>query len=117
MADTKLTCKLDDIDPAFDSAGYPHDKFLAEISGCEVRNYDDCEKLLQIVRGAWQYADYWTVIGRKHVLATGGWSGNEELIGALRENFIFWSLCWHQSSRGGGYIFATSKEDCDDESR
>jgi len=43
-------------------------------------------------------------------LSTGGWSGNEEIIGALRSNFILWSLCWVQSRRGGHYILHLPKE-------
>jgi hypothetical protein len=38
-------------------------------------------------------------------LATGGWSGNEDLIDALSENSIVWSLTWCLSGRGGLYIF------------
>ena len=43
-------------------------------------------------------------------LSTGGWSGNEEIIEALRNNFILWSLCWVQSRRGGHYILHLPRE-------
>ena len=37
--------------------------------------------------------------------ATGGWSGNEDVIGALMENRAFWWTCWESSTRGGGFTF------------
>lgn len=37
--------------------------------------------------------------------ATGGWSGNEEIIGALARNVVFWACCWIVSLRGGYYEF------------
>lgn len=43
-------------------------------------------------------------------LSTGGWSGNEELIEALRKNRMFWISCWVQSRRGGHYIFEIRAE-------
>lgn len=48
---------------------------------------------------------------REYRLATGGWSGNESLIGALQENFVFWSLCWQMSERGGLYVFRIAIEE------
>lgn len=35
---------------------------------------------------------------------TGGWSGNEEIIGHLKQSF-FWLFCWQKSVRGGHYYF------------
>ena len=37
--------------------------------------------------------------------ATGGWSGNESLIGAFQQNHMAWHLAWVQSRRGGHFIF------------
>ena len=41
---------------------------------------------------------------KKLELHTGGWSGNEDIIGALRSSF-FWFLYWQKSLRGGHYWF------------
>jgi hypothetical protein len=38
-------------------------------------------------------------------LATGGWSENEALIGALQQNRMVWLLTWVLHARGGLYIF------------
>jgi len=38
-------------------------------------------------------------------LATGGWSENEEIILAMKMNYVFWSLYWVESSRGGYFKF------------
>jgi hypothetical protein len=37
-------------------------------------------------------------------VSTGGWSGNETLIRAMQDNFL-WQLTWVQSRRGGHHIF------------
>lgn len=42
---------------------------------------------------------------RQYDISTGGWSGNESLIGAMQENTMFWLRAWVQSRRGGHYIF------------
>lgn len=39
-------------------------------------------------------------------LITRGWSGCEDAIGALRNNTMFWMMCWQSSERGGRYKFA-----------
>lgn len=38
-------------------------------------------------------------------IATGGWSGVEEIISALMDNHIFWATCWQSSHRGGLVVF------------
>ena len=39
--------------------------------------------------------------GHYWACATGGWSGNEEIIEALQENVMFWACCWCGSMKGG----------------
>jgi hypothetical protein len=76
--------------------------------------HDDFHGLMAFVRGLWRYSEYWNeskdfdIIGKeviKHHVSTAGWSGNESLIQALKENRMFWLMCWEQSRRGGHYIF------------
>lgn len=41
-------------------------------------------------------------------MATGGWSGNEEIIIAMNENLALWGLLWESSHRGGLEVFNLS---------
>lgn len=41
----------------------------------------------------------------KYSISTGGWSGCEDVMEALRQNFIFWALNWVSHYRGGHYTF------------
>jgi len=69
-------------------------------------SYDDFYGLMQYVRERWYLDDWgWTQEGNKFYLSTGGWSGNEDIISALKKNFLFWSRCWECSRRGGHYEF------------
>jgi hypothetical protein len=45
-------------------------------------------------------------------IATGGWSGNEDIISNLAETF-FWMRFWQSTHRGGGYIFYIPRKDMD----
>jgi hypothetical protein len=49
----------------------------------------------------------WAVDGTHVIveLATGGWSANEEIIIAMRSNFVLWGLTWQKSERGGSHTF------------
>ncbi len=42
-------------------------------------------------------------------VATGGWSGCEDAIGAMRLNYVFWGIHWRLSKRGGYYEFDKPK--------
>jgi len=79
---------------------------------------DDAEALMEYVHNIWAYADWgWHQRGRWFRISTAGWSGNESIIGALRENFVFWSRCWVLVRRGGHYVFELpeKKKEEDDE--
>jgi len=85
-----------------DESGYPTEKELTKI-----REWDplDADGLIDYVESLWRYAD-WGFIrrGDRLTLHTGGWSGNEDIIGAL-ESTLFWQLSWEKSTRGGHYWF------------
>ena len=82
--------------------------------------YPTTEELERIQR--WPAADFWGlmryVIGlwwhrksasseglRACQLHTCGWSGNEDIIGAMQSNSQWWTLHWWSSRRGGHYEF------------
>jgi hypothetical protein len=104
------------LEPTFDKDGYPTEETLTLIKEWP---HNDFPALIQFVAAAWKWGglrktpslieplfnkrhlddDYWWCG------ATGGWSGNESLIGALMDNSIFWLFCWSASVRGGYYEF------------
>ena len=38
-------------------------------------------------------------------ISTGGWSGNEDILGAMQENAVLWLMTWQSTRRGGHYVF------------
>ncbi len=77
--------------------------------------WTDYPGLMALVKSCWWMADWgWheapytddTERGTEYRISTGGWSGNEGLIGILcRRPIGFWSQCWVSSRRGGHYVF------------
>lgn len=104
--------------PILDDDGYPHECDLERIESWHVGD-GPLFSLLDFIGRRWSYPDRWIkddhVDGMGHEVwrcrcSTGGWSGNEDLIGALRENFFAWSLAWYQSRRGGHHEFWVRKD-------
>jgi hypothetical protein len=87
-----------------DDDGYPEEH---ELKAIREWPRTDLPGLLDYVRERWAYADcgYFEQDGRAYNISTAGWSGNEDIIGALQENRSFWVLCWQSSKRGGHYQF------------
>lgn len=95
--------------PTFDEDGYPTDHTLAVIRTWPISRSSDAEGFLEYCKRAWRY-DFIVATGEEDgkkwiKVATHGWSGNEDLIRAMEDNYMFWALCWLESSRGGGYKF------------
>ena len=73
-------------------------------------DYKDLGGLLEFVETIW-WCPEWGFVrnempgGEWIELHTGGWSGNEQIIHALQQNFMFWGMCWARSERGGHYYF------------
>ena len=92
-----------------DDDGYPTSETLQTIKSWPIGSYNT---MMENIKDIWRNADYgyWKVDeeGKYHI-STSGWSGNEEIIGALRANLVFWGVCWEQSRRGGHYIFDLSR--------
>jgi len=78
-----------------------------------IKEFDLLERpvheLIDCIEEIWHNSD-WGFKREKHTLElhTGGWSGNEDTISALQRNFMFWSLYWGKSERGGHYYFDDS---------
>jgi hypothetical protein len=98
-----------------DEEGYPTTEFLSWLRDLSIDNVMHPHRVLATIKSAWEYADWgWRKeeavddfkkpVIRYHV-STGGWSGNEEIISALRQSPYFWSLYWYSSRRGGHYVF------------
>lgn len=85
--------------PTFDSDGYPTEETELTIKAWDFR---DVPGWLAYIREAWNhhYGRMWEEGGMLK-LATGGWSGNEAITHAMRENYILWLLLWESSHRGG----------------
>lgn len=43
-------------------------------------------------------------------ISTGGWSGNEEIIEAMKKNRFAWYFSWWSSMRGGHFVFKLHSE-------
>lgn len=67
------------------------------------------KKLLNLLYDIWYIPD-WGFIhdGYQLQLHTAGWSGNEQIIGILKDT-IFWHMYWQKSERGGHYYFELPK--------
>ena len=87
-----------------DDDGYPDDKTLQAIAKWDYKL--GFHGLMDLVKENWWAADCgFHQEGNTYNLSTSGWSGNEDIICALQQNPMFWTLCWDQSRRGGHYIF------------
>jgi hypothetical protein len=93
---------------------YPTEEELAKVAAWP---WQDPRGLLAYVKEKWWAADWGWAEGRfeeygrkghRYRISTAGWSGNEDLINALHQNRMFWSLCWFSSQRGGHYEFRVS---------
>jgi hypothetical protein len=94
---------------------YPTDDELNKIREWDVTSPEGVDSLMAFIEDLWKYSDIAFHLKGKTVLhlelLTLGWSGNEEIIGALCSNFNFWSMFWEKSERGGHYYF-TIKKNC-----
>ena len=92
-----------------DSDGYPLEETLTKIEQWDVSGDGKCKELLDFVETVWWMPSWgWKEDDGHYSISTGGGSGDEDLITALQKNFLFWSLCWQASERGGHFLFELS---------
>lgn len=104
----------------YDGDGYPTEYGLDRL-----RTFQGTPRqFVAFVESMWwpqgQPMSSWTEIGPtlggKYIyhwyIATGGWSGNEEIIGEI-EKCMFWFMYWQQSTRGGAYSFHIPRDQAD----
>ncbi len=91
-----------------DEDGYPDEKCLKAIEKWDIFK-KGVRDLLDLVEENTNMKDWSISIKGKRVIRfeyfTGGWSGNEDVISALRQTPLFWSMFWQKSTRGGHYYF------------
>ena len=91
-----------------DKDHYPDKKSLTQIRKWDIPT-QGVQGLLDLVEENTNHPDFSISIKGKKVIRfeyhTGGWSGNEDVISALRRNILFWPLFWEKSTRGGHYYF------------
>ncbi len=108
-------------EPEFSKDGYPTEWTLKML---EQWPHEDAQGALEFMRKAWNWDDHVSNELKPEEakvvhaddgdlyfrFATGGWSGNESLIGAFEENIVCYSLTWCASVRGGLHIFRVTKK-------
>lgn len=93
-----------------DNDGYPTEEELAVIEKWDKFNVESFEELFEIIKDLWNWGPTYAI---KHdqchyELHTGGWSGNEDIIGAMKKNPVLWLLSCEWERRGGHYYFDLS---------
>jgi hypothetical protein len=93
-----------------DKNGYPTRAVLKLIRNWDIFK-DGTLGLIKLIKEIWMFGDAGYFVfkrkGKKFKLElhTAGWSGNEDIIEALGKNYIFWSVYWYKSEKGGHYYF------------
>jgi hypothetical protein len=91
-----------------DGDGYPEEECFQIV---EDWSSSDFKGLIEYIAPAFErygrielmISNYADVTGA--IVATGGWSGCEDVIGSMRRNTVWWMMYWHSSYRGGKFVF------------
>lgn len=87
------------------STDYPTVEELETILNWKIKSHKDCNDLLDYVLPLFERHGFVKKTKRRYYISTGGWSGCEEIIHEIKQNYLFWALCWISTTRGGHYIF------------
>lgn len=92
-------------DPIIGDGGYPHESELQRIRDWPWEG--DFRPLMEYIHRRWRNADvgYWKQEGDRFAISTSGWSGNEDIIGALEQTRMFRMLCPVSWRRGVHYVY------------
>jgi len=91
-----------------DQDGYPTEEELEFIKNYDIVN-SSLENMFVHIKSIWRWSNLVKFVDGRWYISTGGWSGNEDIIGAMKQNTTFWLLYWEQSRRGGHYIFSKQR--------
>ena len=84
---------------------YPDEADLKRITEWPMKSEEEFEQVMEFVKRIWHW-DFVVKEGGAWRLATGGWSGNEDIISAMMQNFMLLAMAWQSSHRGGLHWFA-----------
>lgn len=98
---------------------YPTEAALERVRTWDIRSQADLEALWSFARDLWVYEDRfvpfelgqetgearWLLDDVDWYVSTGGWSGHEDVIGALKGNVLFWMFCFRLHRVGGHFWF------------
>jgi hypothetical protein len=88
------------------SGEYPTDEELQQLRDWDFNDMRGWFDFAQSIGNYWPDDHFWSEEppGTFHI-STGGWSGNEDIISAMSDNFICWTQTWKVHRRGGHYEF------------
>ena len=90
-----------------DNCRYPTEDELHRIRTWDVIPDGERERCLDwIGETCWHFGERgWKKDEHKvYRVSTGGWSGNEDVIYAMKQNVLLWSLSFYNHRRGGHFI-------------
>ena len=90
--------------------GYPTEEYLEHVQFMDYQQvFAEPWRYVDLIKKGWAYKDYIWEEGKKVFISTGGWSGNESIIEAMRQN-MFWWVFWENHRRGGHFTFEMREE-------
>lgn len=109
----KIKIDFSDVKDELDDYGYPTEEYINFIKNFIPSN-DNILDFLKCIAKNWQWCESYSDlyrIGKKYYLElhTGGWSGNEEIIDAIKENknLKYPLFVLDRYKRGGHYVFVS----------